>query len=66
MLNGVNAAEWRKNGMMEVGKGRVVGDVWGCGWRLVQWDDNDDYEYEYKKAKIIMIIFVMELRIMKC
>ena len=27
----MNAAQWRKNGMMEVGKVRVVGDVWGCG-----------------------------------
>ena len=27
MLNGVNAAQWRKNGMMEVGEGKVVGDV---------------------------------------
>ena len=32
MLNGVNAAQWRKNGMMEVGEGKVVGDVRGCGW----------------------------------
>ena len=31
MLNGVNAAQWRKNGMMEVGGG-VVGDMRGCGW----------------------------------
>ena len=27
MLNGVNAAQWRKNGMMEVGEGKMVGDV---------------------------------------
>ena len=27
MLNGVNAVQWRKNGMMEVGEGKVVGDV---------------------------------------
>ena len=27
MLNGVNAAQWRKNGMMEVGEGKVVGDL---------------------------------------
>ena len=27
MLNGVNAAQWRKNGLMEVGEGKVVGDV---------------------------------------
>ena len=27
MLNGVNTAQWRKNGMMEVGEGKVVGDV---------------------------------------
>ena len=27
MLNGVNAAQWRKNGMIEVGEGKVVGDV---------------------------------------
>ena len=26
MLNGVIAAQWRKNGMMEVGEGKVVGD----------------------------------------
>ena len=32
MLNGVDAAQWRKNGMMEVGEGKVVGDVRGCGW----------------------------------
>ena len=33
MLNGVNAAQWRKNGMMEVGGGGgVVGDMRGCGW----------------------------------
>ena len=32
ILNGVNAAQWRKNGMMEVGEGRLVGDVRGCGW----------------------------------
>ena len=27
MLNGVNAAQWRKMGMMKVGEGKVVGDV---------------------------------------
>ena len=32
MLNGVNAAQWRKNGMMEVGEGRVEGDVRKCRW----------------------------------
>ena len=32
MLNGVNAAQWRTDGMMEVGEGRVVGDV-----RVVLW-----------------------------
>ena len=32
MLNGVNAAQWRKNGMIEVGEGKVVGDVRGCWW----------------------------------
>ena len=31
MLNCVNAAQWRKNGMMEVGEGRVVGDLRECG-----------------------------------
>ena len=51
MLNGVNAAQWRKNGMMEVGEGKVVGDV----------------KKKKKKKKIIMmIIIVMELRIMEC
>ena len=32
MLNGVKAAQWIKNGMMEAGEGRVVGHVRGCGW----------------------------------
>ena len=51
MLNGVNAAQWRKNGMMEVGEGKMVGDV----------------KKKKKKKKIIMmIIIVMELRIMEC
>ena len=27
MLNDVNEAQWRKNGMVEVGEGKVVGDV---------------------------------------
>ena len=31
-MDDVNAAQWRKNGMMEVGEGKVVGDVRGCGW----------------------------------
>ena len=30
MLNGVNAAQWRKNGMMEVEM--VVDDMRECGW----------------------------------
>ena len=25
-------SQWRKNGIMEVGEGKVVGDVRGCGW----------------------------------
>ena len=50
MLNGVNAAQWRKNGMMEVGEKKVVGDV----------------KKKKKKKIIMMIIIVMELRIMEC
>ena len=52
MLNGVNAAQWRKNGMMEVGEGKVVGDV--------------KKKKKKKKKIIMMIIIVMELRIMEC
>ena len=55
MLNGVNAAQWRKNGMMEVGEGKMVGDV------------RKKKKKKKKKKKIIMmIIIVMELRIMEC
>ena len=36
MLNGVNAADWRTDGMMEMGEGRVVGDVRVVLWRLMQ------------------------------
>ena len=52
MLNGVNAAQWRKNGMMEVGEGKMVGDV--------------KKKKKKKKKIIMMIIIVMELRIMEC
>ena len=52
MLNGVNAAQWRKNGMMEVGEGKMVGDV--------------KKKKKKKKKILMMIIIVMELRIMEC
>ena len=52
MLNGVNAAQWRKNRMMEVGEGKVVGDV--------------KKKKKKKIIIIIIIIIVMELRIMEC
>ena len=52
MLNGVNAAQWRKNGMMEVGEGKMVGDV--------------KKKKKKKKNFLMMIIIVMELRIMEC
>ena len=32
MLNGLNATQRRKNGMMEVREGGVVGDVRELGW----------------------------------
>ena len=54
MLNGVNAAQWRKNGMMEVGEGKMVGDV------------KKKKKKKKKKKIIMMIIIVMELRIMEC
>ena len=71
MLNGVNAAQWRKNGMMEVGEGKVVGDVRGCGWCYGDRCNGMIMMTINMKKKIIikiiiMIIIVMELRIMEC
>ena len=70
MLNGVNAAQWRKNGMMEVGEGKLVGDVRGCGWCYGDRCNGMIMMTINMKKKmiiiIIIIIIVMELRIMEC
>ena len=66
MLNGVNAAQWRKNGLMEVGEGKVVGDVRGCGWC---YGDRCNWMIMMTinmKKIIIIVIIVMEPRIMEC
>ena len=51
MLNGVIAAQWRKNGMMEVGEGKVVGDEKKKKKKTNNNNNNN---------------FFMELRIMEC
>ena len=70
MLNGVDAAQWRKNGMMEVGEGKVVGDVRGCGLCYGErCNGMIMMTINMKKKRIIIIIIiivVMELRIMEC
>ena len=60
MLNGVNAAQWRKNGMMEVGEGKVVGDV-----KKKKKKNNDDNNcYGTENNGMLMIVMVVMMIIM--
>ena len=60
MLNGVNAAQWRKNGMMEVGEGKVVGDV-----KKKNNDDNNCYGTENNGMLMIVMVVMMIIMVGK-
>ena len=66
MLNGVNAAQWRKNGMMEVGEGKVVGDVKKKKKKKKYYnDDNNCYGTENNGMLMIVMVVMMIIMVGK-
>ena len=64
MLNGVNAAQWRKNGMMEVGEGKMVGDVKKKKKKKKKNYNDDNNCYGTENNGMLMIVMVVMMIIM--